>query len=91
MLFPTVRRCCGKIYRLFLGRLTDHLWEDSQTFAGKYRRADRLVAGLTVLKDRVPEQCPPYLPPDPASRTPYEPGDLAQCDLTSCPVASVLR
>jgi hypothetical protein len=30
---PGSRRCCGKIYRLFLGRFTDHLWEDLQTFA----------------------------------------------------------
>jgi transposase len=36
--------------------------------------------GLTVLKDRVRELRPAYLPPDPASRTAYEPGELAQCD-----------
>jgi transposase len=35
--------------------------------------------GLTVLKDRVRELRPAYLPPDPASRTAYEPGELAQC------------
>ena len=33
------------------------------------RRADRLGAGLTVLKDRVRVLRPFYLPPDPASRT----------------------
>jgi len=32
-------RCCGKIYRLLLGRLTDHLWEDLQAFAGKHGRS----------------------------------------------------
>ncbi|HXQ57499.1 MAG TPA: IS21 family transposase [Actinomycetes bacterium] len=37
--------------------------------------------GLTVLKDRVRELRPVYLPPDPASRTTYQAGEIAQCDL----------
>jgi transposase len=37
--------------------------------------------GLTVLKDRVRELRPVYLPPDPASRTVYPAGEVAQCDL----------
>ena len=37
--------------------------------------------GLTVLKDRVRELRPAYLPPDPASRTAYGAGEVAQCDL----------
>jgi transposase len=37
--------------------------------------------GLTVLKDRVRELRPAYLPPDPASRTVYQAGEVAQCDL----------
>ena len=37
--------------------------------------------GLTVLKDRVRELRPYYLPPDPASRTEYDPGHRVQCDL----------
>jgi transposase len=36
--------------------------------------------GLTVLKERVRELRPVYLPPDPASRTAYDAGELAQCD-----------
>jgi transposase len=36
---------------------------------------------LTVLKDRVRELRPAYLPPDPASRTAYQAGEVAQCDL----------
>jgi transposase len=36
---------------------------------------------LTVLKDRVRELRPYYLPPDPASRTEYVPGHRVQCDL----------
>jgi transposase len=37
--------------------------------------------GLTVLKDRVRVLRPYYLPPDPASRTVYDPGHRVQCDL----------
>jgi transposase len=37
--------------------------------------------GLTVLKDRIRELRPVYLPPDPASRTAYPAGEIAQCDL----------
>jgi transposase len=37
--------------------------------------------GMTVLKDRVRELRPAFRPVDPASRTVYEPGELAQCDL----------
>ncbi len=36
--------------------------------------------GLTVLKERVRELRPAYLPPDPASRTAYDAGDVAQHD-----------
>jgi transposase len=36
---------------------------------------------LTVLKDRVRQLRPYYLPPDPASRTDYDAGDRVQCDL----------
>ena len=41
---------------------------------------------ITVLKDRVRELRPYYLPPDPASRTEYDPGDRVQCDLWFAPV-----
>jgi transposase len=36
---------------------------------------------LTVFKDRIRELRPVYLPPDPASRTAYAAGEVAQCDL----------
>ena len=42
--------------------------------------------GLTVLKDRVRELRPVYLPPDPASRTSYPAGEIAQCDFWFPPV-----
>ncbi|NJC68073.1 IS21 family transposase [Planosporangium flavigriseum] len=41
---------------------------------------------LTVLKDRVRMLRPLFLPPDPAQRTEYLPGELAQCDLWFPPV-----
>jgi transposase len=37
--------------------------------------------GITVLKGRVAQLRPVYLPPDPASRTSYVAGEVAQCDL----------
>jgi transposase len=37
--------------------------------------------GKTVFADRVRELRPAYLPPDPASRTSYVAGEIAQCDL----------
>jgi transposase len=42
--------------------------------------------GMTILKDRVRELRPAYLPVDPVSRTTYQPGELAQCDLWFPPV-----
>ena len=36
---------------------------------------------LTVLKDRVRELRPLFVPPDPADRVEYDPGEVAQCDL----------
>lgn len=42
--------------------------------------------GITILKDRVRELRPLYLPPDPAGRTRYVAGELAQCDLWFPPV-----
>ena len=41
----------------------------------------RWERSIRVLRDRVAELRPAYLPPDPASRTAYEPGEIAQCDL----------
>jgi transposase len=37
--------------------------------------------GITVLKDRVGQLRPMYLPPDPASRTACAAGEVTQCDL----------
>lgn len=40
----------------------------------------------SVLRDRVAQLRPLFLPPDPASRTAYAPGELVQCDLWFPPV-----
>jgi transposase len=37
--------------------------------------------GMTVFNERVRELRRAYLPPDPAGRTSYDAGDIAQCDL----------
>lgn len=37
--------------------------------------------GMTVLRDRIAELRPLFLPPDPSQRTWYRPGELAQFDL----------
>jgi transposase len=41
---------------------------------------------VRVLRGRVAELRPAYLPPDPASRTAYEPGEIAQCDFWFPPI-----
>src|SRR4051795_1085421 len=41
---------------------------------------------LTILKDRVRELRPLFLPPDPPDPLEYPPGELAQCALWSPPV-----
>jgi transposase len=42
--------------------------------------------GLTVFKERVAQLRPVYLPPDPASRTTYMPGEVAQFDFWFPPI-----
>ena len=42
--------------------------------------------GITVFKARVAELRPAYLPPDPASRTTYADGEMAQCDFWFPPI-----
>ncbi len=43
-------------------------------------------AGITVFKERVAELRPAYLPVDPASRTTYVAGQIAQCDFWFPPI-----
>jgi transposase len=46
---------------------------------------------IRVLSGRVAELRPAYLPPDPASRTSYEVGEIAQCDLWFPPITLPVR
>jgi len=50
--------------------------------------AERLgwTRSVRVLSSRVAELRPAYLPPDPAGRTSYEAGEIAQCDLWFPPI-----
>jgi transposase len=41
---------------------------------------------IRVLSGRVAQLRPAYLPPDPAGRTSYEPGEIGQCDLWFPPI-----
>jgi hypothetical protein len=45
---------------------------------------------IRILRDRVAELRPVYLPPDPASRTANEAGDVAQCDLWFPPIPAAI-
>jgi transposase len=76
------------------GSLVDKVEPQVRALLAEYPRmpatviAERIgwTRGITVLKQRVAELRPAYLPPDPASRTSYEAGDIAQCDLWFPPV-----
>ena len=50
------------------------------------RGSDRLGPVDRVLSGRVAELRPAYLPPDPASRTSYAAGEIAQCDFWFPPI-----
>jgi len=47
--------------------------------------------GMTILKDRVRELRPLFVPPDPCGRTEYRPGELAQWDLWFPPTPVLLE
>jgi hypothetical protein len=46
----------------------------------RYQRAAR-ASVVDAVEPRIPELRPVYLPPDPASRTAYAAGEVAQCNL----------
>jgi hypothetical protein len=46
---------------------------------------------MTILKDRVRELRPLFVPPDPSGRTEYRPGELAQWDLWFPPTSVPLE
>ena len=81
-----VRRSAGSAVDAFEPRIREQLRAvptmPATVIAGRVGWA----RGMTVFKERVAELRPAYLPPDPASRTRYEAGELAQFDFWFPPV-----
>jgi transposase len=67
-------------------RIREQLMLDARMPATVIAERIGWTRGITVLKERVAELRPVYLPPDPASRTSYEAGQIAQCDLWFPPI-----
>jgi transposase len=81
-----VRRPAGSIVDGFEPRIRELLQAYPRMPATVIAERIGWGRGLTVLKDRVRELRPVYLPPDPASRTSYVAGEIAQCDLWFPPI-----
>jgi transposase len=80
------RKPAGSIVDAVEGKIREQLQLDARMPATVIAERIGWTRGITVLKERVAELRPAYLPPDPASRTSYEAGDIAQCDLWFPPV-----
>jgi transposase len=81
------RKPAGSIVDAVEPKIRDQLELDARMPAPVIAERIGWTRGITVLKERVAELRPAYLPPDPASRTTYEAGDIAQCDLWFPPIA----
>jgi len=81
-----VRKAAGSIVDAVEPKIREQLALDARMPATVIAERIGWTRGITVLKERVAELRPAYLPPDPASRTSYEPGDIAQCDLWFPPI-----
>jgi transposase len=80
------RRPAGSVVDAVEPRIREQLQLDARMPATVIAERIGWTRGITVFKERVAELRPAYLPPDPASRTSYEAGDVAQCDLWFPPV-----
>jgi transposase len=80
------RMPAGSIVDAVEPRIREQLALDARMPATVIAERIGWTRGITVLKARVAELRPVYLPPDPASRTSYEAGDIAQCDLWFPPI-----
>jgi transposase len=80
------RKPVGSIVDAVEARIREQLALDARMPATVIAERIGWTRGITVLKERVAELRPAYLPPDPASRTIYEAGDVAQCDLWFPPI-----
>jgi transposase len=81
-----VRKPAGSIVDAVEPRIREQLQLDPRMPATVIAERIGWVRGITVFKERVAELRPAYLPPDPASRTSYDAGDIAQCDLWFPPI-----
>jgi len=75
------RKPAGSIVDAVESKIREQLALDARMPATVIAERIGWTRGITVFKERVAELRPAYLPPDPASRTSYEAGDIAQCDL----------
>jgi transposase len=80
------RRAAGSIVDEVEPRIRELLQVDARMPATVIAERIGWTRGITVLKERVAELRPVYLPPDPASRTSYVAGEIAQCDLWFPPI-----
>ena len=83
-----------KYERRLQGSIVDEVEQRIRELLQAYPRmpatviAERIgwTRSIPVLSARVAELRPVYLPPDPASRTAYAAGEIAQCDLWFPPI-----
>jgi transposase len=80
------RRAVGSIVDGVEPRIRELLQVDARMPATVIAERIGWRRGITVLKERVAELRPVYLPPDPAGRTSYVAGEIAQCDLWFPPI-----
>jgi transposase len=75
-----VRRPAGSALDVFEPRIRELLQAYPRMPATVIAERVGWSRGSTVFAERVGQLRPLYLPPDPAGRTNYEPGEIAQCD-----------
>ena len=81
-----VREPRGSAVDAFVPRIRECLTVDPRMPASVIAERVGWQRSITVFRARVREIRPEFVPADPASRTTYEPGELAQCDLWFPPV-----
>jgi transposase len=76
-----VRAATGSVLDPLVPRIKECLKADPWMPASVIAERVGWERSMSVFRARVREIRPDFLPADPASRTNYEPGELAQCDL----------
>jgi transposase len=71
----------GSVVDAFEPRIRELLGEFPEMAASVIAERIGWTRGMTILRDRVAELRPLFVPPDPCQRTTYQPGELAQFDL----------